>query len=111
MAVKSKKASTNSKSKKPKEAKPVQQWIPNTEPETIPEVEQAVLAFEDAKEEHKEASKEIKARTLMLMDKIRAHALDKYQAASGKIYSINHKAGILSKKKKKAKHPVTGEVG
>lgn len=99
------------KAKSPKKPKKLeQQFLPGTEPETIPEVEQAVLAFEDAKEEEKEVKKEFKDKAGRLMDVLRSNKLDQYQAASGMIYKLNHKAAIGRKKKKKIKHPVTGEA-
>lgn len=102
-------AKANGKAPK-RERKPVQNWLPDTEPETIPEVEQAVLAYEEAKEEDKEARKEFKAKDLALMDKLRSNKLDQYQSASGMIYKLNNKPVISRKKKKKVKHPVTGAM-
>lgn len=85
-----------------------QTWIPGTEPETIPEVEEAAVDFYDCRQEKRELNAEFHDKTIKLIDRMRAHDLTQYQMASGHILKIDQNAAVKCKKKKK---PKKGELG
>lgn len=115
--AKAKKA-TKSRTRKPKEAssngaepRPVQHFIPGTEPQIIQEVEDAANEFHETRIEKRQLNEKFHDVTMKLLDRMREHDLTEYENSEGMIFKINQNQAIKAKKKKKVKHPVTGEVG
>lgn len=84
--------------------------MPGTEPETIPEVEDAANEFHETRIEKRKMNEKLHDKTMALLDVMRKHDLTEYENAEGFIFKINTNEAIKAKKKKKVKHPVTGEV-
>lgn len=112
MTVKSKKATRKGKTKAEANGAPEaplkQNWIPGTEPEIIPKIEEAANEFYNQRIAKREANEKLHDDTLVLIDRMREQGLTEYQNADGFIFKINQNQAMKCKKKKKAKHPVTG---
>lgn len=121
MAVKAKKPRTAKK--KAEKAKPEangsepladkalkQTFLPGTEPEIIPEVEDAANEFQEARIAKRTANEILHDKALLLLSRMIENGLSSYENEEGMVFNINEVKAIKAKKKKKAKHPVTGEA-
>ncbi len=87
-----------------------QTFLPGAEPVIIEEVEDAANEFHSTRIEKRQLNEKFHDVTMKLLDRMREHDLTEYENAEGMIFKINQNQAIKAKKKKKVKHPVTGEV-
>jgi hypothetical protein len=113
VTVKSKKAPKKPREKKPpvtERANLKQGHLPGTEPDIIPAVEDAANDFHDTRIQKRQLNEKFHDVTMKLLDRMRERGLTEYENSEGMIFRINQNQAIKAKKKKKVKHPVTGEV-
>ncbi len=90
--------------------RPKKTYLPDMEPESIPELDSAADIYYDAMQERVRLSKEEDEAKDNLIDKMKEHGLTLYETREGLIVSILNKSNVRCKRKKEASEESNGEA-
>lgn len=95
-------AATKAKKRAPRAKKLKQQFIPGTEPESIPAIDAAAETYHEVMTERCGLSKQEDEAKDNLIDKMKEHGVDRYETPHGLVVSITSKSNVKVKRKKDA---------
>lgn len=90
--------------------KPKQGFLPDMEPPSIKELDDAADIYYDVVHERLKLNKEEDEAKDNLIDKMKEHGVDRYETADGKVVTITATANVKVKPKKEPKSESNGEA-
>lgn len=85
--------------KAPREKKLKQQFLPDMEPPSVPEVDAAAEAYYDAKKERQALSQDEKDKKANLVEKMLQNGFTHYETPDGYVVDVPSKTNVTCKRK------------